>query len=300
MPWDYESWGCGKGSKGSCNNGWMQFEICEDNLNDKTYFEAIYKEACELTAYYCKLYNLDPHGTVKFNGIEVPVILCHQDSYKLKLGSNHSDIYPWFKKYGKTMDDVRDDVAALLAGAKEVSTSLRKGDKGEKVKKLQQNLVKLGYSLSVDGSFGGATEKTVKQFQKDNNLTQDGIVGAKTQSAIEYQLERLEEAKSYSQEQFIKDIQKAFGAKVDGKAGSETLSKTLTLSRTKNRKHPAVKYVQKRLYALGFTGVGEADGKFGPAMEKAVKAFQKTGRGSADGEITAKQTTWKRLLGMSK
>ena len=27
MPWNYRPWGCGSGSKGSCNSGWMQFEI---------------------------------------------------------------------------------------------------------------------------------------------------------------------------------------------------------------------------------------------------------------------------------
>jgi hypothetical protein len=32
MPWDFRPWGCGSGIKGSCNNGWIQFEICEDNL----------------------------------------------------------------------------------------------------------------------------------------------------------------------------------------------------------------------------------------------------------------------------
>ena len=114
MPWDYRSWGCGSGSKGSCNNGWIQFEICEDGLNNKEYFEKTYKEACELTAYLCKMYNLNPLGTVKMNGIDVPVILCHQDAYKLGLGSNHGDVYHWFKKYGKSMQDVRNDVAALM------------------------------------------------------------------------------------------------------------------------------------------------------------------------------------------
>jgi hypothetical protein len=116
MPWDYQPWGCGSGSKGSCNQRWMQFEICEGDLTDKKYFEAVYKEACEVTAYYCQMYNIDPKGTVTYNGVKVPTILCHQDSYKLKLGSNHSDVYPWFKKHGKTMDDVRNDVAALLNG----------------------------------------------------------------------------------------------------------------------------------------------------------------------------------------
>jgi len=113
-PWDKKAWGCASGPKGSCDNGWIQFEICEDALADRAYFDKVYREAVELTAYLCKLYGLNPKGTVSYNGVTVPVILCHQDSYQLKLGSNHGDVYHWFKKYGKTMDDVRNDVAALL------------------------------------------------------------------------------------------------------------------------------------------------------------------------------------------
>lgn len=114
--WDKKAWGCGSGKKGSCNNGWIQFEICEDKLNDPAYFEKVYREAVELTAYLCKLYNLDPQGTVTYSGVKVPVILCHQDSYRLGLGSNHGDVLHWFPKYGKSMQTVRDDVSALLAG----------------------------------------------------------------------------------------------------------------------------------------------------------------------------------------
>ena len=114
MPWDYKPWGCGSGPKGSCNNGWIQFEICEDGLTDKAYFDKVYKEACEITAYLCDMYNIDPKGTVTVNGVKVPTILCHQDSYKLGLGSNHGDVLHWFPKHGKTMDNVRDDVAKLL------------------------------------------------------------------------------------------------------------------------------------------------------------------------------------------
>ena len=114
MPWNFKPWGCGSGSKGSCNNGWIQFEICEDGLTDKTYFNNVYKEACELTAYLCKLYNIDPKGTHTYNGVKVPTILCHQDAAKLKVGSDHSDVYNWFKKHSKTMDNVRNDVASLM------------------------------------------------------------------------------------------------------------------------------------------------------------------------------------------
>lgn len=114
MPWNYRPWGCGGGKKGSCNTGWIQFEICEDNLTNETYFQAAYKEACELTAYLCKTYNIDPYGYSYLNGVKVPNILCHQDSYQLSLGTNHADVYHWFKRYGKNMDTVRNDVANLL------------------------------------------------------------------------------------------------------------------------------------------------------------------------------------------
>lgn len=114
MPWNYRPWGCGSGSKGSCNSGWIQFEICEDSLTDKAYFDKVYKEGVEITAYLCKMYNLNPKGTVTVNGVKVPVILDHQTSYQLGMGGNHGDVQHWFKKYGKTLDDVRNDVAKLL------------------------------------------------------------------------------------------------------------------------------------------------------------------------------------------
>ena len=116
MPWNYRPWGCGSGKKGSCNTGWIQFEICEDGLDDKDYFNAIYKEAVELTAYLCKFHRLDPMGSATSGGVRVPTILCHQDSYRLGLGSNHGDVYHWFNRYGKTMDNVRQDVRACMDG----------------------------------------------------------------------------------------------------------------------------------------------------------------------------------------
>ena len=106
-------------------------------------------------------------------------------------------------------------------------------------------------------------------------------------------------AEEYSLTQFIKDVQAACGAKVDGIAGPETLSKTVTLSSSKNRTHAAVKPVQKRLYALGYTEVGKADGIAGIMFEAAVLHFQEDNRCWVDGEITAKNKTWKKLLGVS-
>lgn len=61
--------------------------------------------------------------------------------------------------------------------------TLRKGSTGEYVQLLQTKLLNQGYDLGkwgADGQFGAATEKAVKQFQKDWGLKVDGIVGKET------------------------------------------------------------------------------------------------------------------------
>ncbi len=108
-----------------------------------------------------------------------------------------------------------------------------------------------------------------------------------------------QEEKGYTLYDFVWDVQSACGASVDGIAGPETLSKTVTLSGYKNRYHKAVLAVQKRLFALGYTEVGEADGIAGAKFTAAVTHFQKDNGCWADGEITAKNKTWKKLLGMA-
>ena len=115
MPWDYRPWGCGSGSKGSCNDTHIQFEICEDALTDASYFNACYQEACEMTAYLCKMFGINPKGTISYKGLQVPTIIDHTGSHALGLGSNHGDVQHWSRRYGKTMENVRNDVAAILA-----------------------------------------------------------------------------------------------------------------------------------------------------------------------------------------
>ena len=112
LPFDMRGWHAG----GSANDNYIGFEICEDSLTDKAYFDKVYQEAVEFTAYLCELYKLDPMGK--------NVIICHADGYKLGIASNHGDIYHWFKNHGKTMDDVRNDVKSILdkSAAKENKT----------------------------------------------------------------------------------------------------------------------------------------------------------------------------------
>lgn len=66
--------------------------------------------------------------------------------------------------------------------------TLRRGDKGEYVTLAQTLLYQKGYDLGkcgIDGSFGAATEKAVRQFQRDNGLKVDGIVGQQTWNALQ-------------------------------------------------------------------------------------------------------------------
>ena len=73
-------------------------------------------------------------------------------------------------------------------GSETVVTTLRKGDKGEDVRVLQNKLLALGYSLSkygADGSYGAETTTAVMAFQTDKGLVVDGICGPITQAALE-------------------------------------------------------------------------------------------------------------------
>lgn len=102
----------------------------------------------------------------------------------------------------------------------------------------------------------------------------------------------------YDLTSFISDVQRSCGAVIDGIAGPETIRKTPTISATKNRRHAVVKYVQKRLRALGYIEVGAVDGIAGPKFTAAVKHFQTANGCVVDGEITRRAKTWKTLLGM--
>ena len=56
---------------------------------------------------------------------------------------------------------------------------LKKGSRGNEVKELQEFL-----DIGADGIFGSGTEASVKKWQKNNNLSSDGIVGPATWDAM--------------------------------------------------------------------------------------------------------------------
>ena len=135
---------------------------------------------------------------------------------------------------------------------------LRYGSSGAAVLDLQNRLITLGYLADkADGKFGLNTRAAVVAFQKANNLSPDGVAGAKT-------LEKLNSSKAE-----------------DNKVPYVTLREGST--------HAAVKDLQNRLITLGYL-TGKADGIFGTKTTLALISFQKANKLTADG-IMGKKTT---------
>lgn len=109
LPWTIAGWHSGSGSKGRSENanntGYIGFEICEDGLTDKKYFDEVYGLAVGLTAHLCKEYKLP---------VNTATIIGHFEGNRLGIASNHADPQHWFTKHGKSMNTFRSDVKKEL------------------------------------------------------------------------------------------------------------------------------------------------------------------------------------------
>lgn len=56
----------------------------------------------------------------------------------------------------------------------------KKGSSGQKVRLIQEWLNLHGFRIKIDGDFGAITESSVRQFQRRNELMEDGVVGNNT------------------------------------------------------------------------------------------------------------------------
>ena len=92
---------------------------------------------------------------------------------------------------------------------------LLKGLKGEPVRLLQEKL-----GVDADGIFGGGTEQALKDYQKANGLSVDGIAGPDTFSAMG--LNQLVLLKRGTRGDMVKKMQEALNIDADGKFGPGT------------------------------------------------------------------------------
>jgi putative chitinase len=78
-------------------------------------------------------------------------------------------------RYAKAMAALGGKIDAVAPVTTAVSETLRKGSKGDLVKKLQAAL-----GIGADGDFGQGTENALKKWQDRNGLVADGVAGPKT------------------------------------------------------------------------------------------------------------------------
>lgn len=148
---------------------------------------------------------------------------------------------------------------------------LKRGSKGDLVRKAQQRLIAHGFSVGrwgADGQFGAATDAAVHAFQKARRLAVDGIVGPETW--------------------------KALNAAPGRPAAPVTPTSRMPLV-LRGSRGEAVRKLQetlKRNYPLYARHLA-TDGKFGPETEKAVLEFQRRSGLATDGKVG--RETWRKL-----
>ena len=150
--------------------------------------------------------------------------------------------------------------------------SLKKGSKGDAVKKVQQRLKELGYySSSCDGDYGDRTVTAVKEFQKKNGLTADGVCGEST-------LKKL-------------NSDNAVTAK-----GNTTVELNTSQTLKQGDKGPQVKALQNELKKLGYY-TNSLDSDYGYRTFAAVSEFQRANKLTVNGIANA--ATLRKLVSSS-
>ena len=162
LPWDMRGWHAGNGDG---NDRYIGFEICEDGLDDPDYFAAVYREAVALTAMLCQLHGWDP--------MDDGVVICHAEGYRLGVASNHGDVLHWFKIYGKTMDDVRSDVARILNG--EEDDDVARYNTVAEIKKAASWALPTIRKMIDKGFISGGGKKDANGDPADMDLSMDMI-----------------------------------------------------------------------------------------------------------------------------
>lgn len=199
---------------------------------------------------------------------------------------------------------------------------LRVGEEHPVVAQLQQRLMDLGFMDHDEPTqyFGTQTERAVKIFQRQNSLTQDGIVGSSTYDAImaqdakHYAAQKGDEGDDILQiqsrlydlgylaseslltgnfgdstETAVLKLQEVNGLGQDGKVGQQTMNLLYSDEVKANflalgEKSDVVLACQQRLKILGYL-VSEPDGTYGQDTVEAVKQFQARNDQIVDGYL---------------
>ena len=190
-------WHCGGGLQGP--NGHQYYKLCTNynsigiensvcytdpteknpsETSDKWYFTtATQKSLVFLVSKLMDEFNIDINHVIRH--YDVTGKTCpnpYVKNNKLKTSWTWTEFKNKLLKYRNT----KSDVEITIVNDTTVSTN-------KSTKEMQQMLIKLGYdcgAAGADGILGTNTKKAIKAFQKDNQLTVDGIYGPKTEKVL--------------------------------------------------------------------------------------------------------------------
>lgn len=159
-------------------------------------------------------------------------------------------------------------------GAPSTWPTLRKGDRGPSVKRLNALLAESSFDVAASSVFSARTRDAVRAYQRSRRLTVDGIVGPQTWTSLLNQLPELVESEPSP---FKVEVRKHPDRPLL-KPGAEGCT---------------VEEMQRRLGDDGFEP-GDIDGVFGSQSKAALVAFQRAGGLETDG--ICGPVTWRALL----
>ena len=164
------------------------------------------------------------------------------------------------------------------------SEIMRQGSQGKAVRALQEQLAALDYyDGTVTGSYGRLTKEAVRLFQRDHNLSSDGVAGPKTLEKIRREMgeDAVDSAKDADCGEAGADgADEIDGAAEAGFDGVQLLNTAWTLRFSSSGGY--VKRMQKALAALGYF-TDTVDGRFGAKTEEAVRLYQQVRGLTVDG-----------------
>lgn len=215
-------WHCGGGLQGS--DGHKYYKICtnynsigiENSVcytdpseknpspsSDKWYFTtATQKSLVFLVSKLMDEFNIDINHVIRH--YDVTGKICpnpYVKNNKLKTSWTWNEFKNKLLKYR----NIKTDTKITIVNNAPTSTN-------KSTKEMQQMLIKLGYdcgAAGADGILGTNTKKAIKAFQKDNQLTIDGIYGPKTEKVLLQKYNKFQEVKNYAQS-FDKNIAKTY------------------------------------------------------------------------------------------
>lgn len=202
-------------------------------------------------------------------------------------GKNALQILRYY--YGDDLELVRTDNIAAIPSSYP-GTPLKKGDSGESVRIIQRQLNRIAQDYpffgrtNTDGIFGQDTEDVVKKFQKQFNLTADGIVGRSTWYKISYIYVSVKDLAELTSE----------GEKPDGNLVAGVYPGTALRLGDRGDAVEQVQFWLSEVSEYNSKIPSPAvDGIFGTGTQAAVKAFQEQYGLTVDGVVG--KATWNRL-----